>query len=92
MLTQYKILNIRVFTKFSHYYQVASAKSGRQDGEDRLHHQELPAAAAAALPDPGQGGQRGGRGQGQLRHGEGQQPGQNCQQTFVKFYIARRRL
>ena len=29
MLTQYKILNIRVFTKFSHYYQVASAKSGR---------------------------------------------------------------
>ena len=74
-----------MFSRNSHIITKLPRLSLRgQDGEDRLHHQELPAAAAAALPDPGQGGQRGGRGQGQLRHGEGQQQGQNCQRTFAK--------
>ena len=55
-----------MFSQNSHIITKSSLLSVTgQDGEDRLHHQELPAPAAAALPDPGQGGQRGGRGQGQ---------------------------
>ena len=55
-----------MFSQNSHTITKSSLLSlGGQDGEDRLDHQELPAAAAAALPDPGQGGQRGDTGQGQ---------------------------